>query len=366
MGNELSTAIVAPLSKDKVTISGTNHAGLQYGIASMQGRREYMEDSHVVIESLNSSSLTDTSLFAVFDGHGSCFCARYASQVISRVLQSTDEFASYERLETQSERDDPVGGLGLLMKAIRNTFLTIDKELFGNVEKGGCTALVVVITPTHIVTANAGDSRVVLAKKRRKNVCHQNGNDSNSKSTDPVDISSNRGTGSKHKAMPLSFDHKPMDTREASRIKKAGGFVRGGRVNGKLGVSRSLGDFKYKTFSPYDYDPLNDIVTALPEFVVTKRDNDIDEFIVLGSDGIWDIVSNGECSEIVYNSLRIKDSDPTTACEDLLDKCYDGGSRDNMTVIIIKMPGLIEDTLPPQKFVTKVEQTKTSMIEECY
>uniref|UniRef100_A0A7S4R5G4 protein-serine/threonine phosphatase n=1 Tax=Ditylum brightwellii TaxID=49249 RepID=A0A7S4R5G4_9STRA len=353
MGNELSTAIVSPFS-------GTNHAGLQYGIASMQGRREYMEDSYVVIESLNSSSLLDTSLFAVFDGHGSYFCARYASQVILRVLQLTDEFASYERLETQSERDDPVGGLGLLMKAIRNTFLTIDKELFGNVERGGCTALVVVITPTHVVSANAGDSRVVLAKKRRKHVCHQNGNNSSSKLTDPVDISS------KHKAMALSFDHKPMDTEEASRIKKAGGFVRGGRVNGKLGVSRSLGDFKYKKFSPYDYDPSNDIVTALPEFLVTKRNNDIDEFIVLGSDGIWDIVSNGECSEIVYNSLRIKDSDPTTACEDLLDKCYDGGSKDNMTVIIIKMPGLIEDTLPPQKFVTKVEQTKTSMIEECY
>jgi protein phosphatase 2C family protein 2/3 len=54
----------------------------------------------------------------------------------------------------------------------------------------------------NIYCANAGDSRSVL---------------------------SNNGT-----AVPLSFDHKPVNQEEYNRICNAGGFVEFGRVNGML------------------------------------------------------------------------------------------------------------------------------------
>lgn len=75
----------------------------------------------------------------------------------------------------------------------------------------GCTANVVLITPTHFYVANAGDSRSVLCREGR--------------------------------AMDLSFDHKPESEEEEKRIKSAGGVVYMGRVNGGLNLTRSFGDF---------------------------------------------------------------------------------------------------------------------------
>ena len=78
----------------------------------------------------------------------------------------------------------------------------------------GCTATVVLVTDKEIICANAGDSRTVLS---------ENG-----------------------KAIDLSIDHKPDDIHEKRRIRKAGGYVQRGRVNGILNLSRALGDFYCK------------------------------------------------------------------------------------------------------------------------
>eukprot|EP00658_Telonema_sp_P-2_P016450 TRINITY_DN16388_c0_g1_i5.p1 TRINITY_DN16388_c0_g1~~TRINITY_DN16388_c0_g1_i5.p1 ORF type:complete len:100 (-),score=31.69 TRINITY_DN16388_c0_g1_i5:104-403(-) len=74
----------------------------------------------------------------------------------------------------------------------------------------------------HIIIANIGDSRSVLA------------------------------TGGK--TVPMSFDHKPTNAGEQKRIEDAGGSVTLGRVNGDLAVSRALGDFclLYTSPSPRD------------------------------------------------------------------------------------------------------------------
>lgn len=44
------------------------------------------------------------------------------------------------------------------------------------------------------------------------------------------------------KPYALSYDHHPQDKNELKRIKKAGGYVSGGRVNQSLNLSRSIGD----------------------------------------------------------------------------------------------------------------------------
>ena len=79
-----------------------------------------------------------------------------------------------------------------------------------SVDMLGTTATVVVVTPTHFVVANCGDTRCVLASD-----------------------------GSVFK---MSDDHKPNNAGEEKRIKAADGWVVSKRVCGVLSVSRGLGD----------------------------------------------------------------------------------------------------------------------------
>lgn len=95
----------------------------------------------------------------------------------------------------------------------------------------GCTANVVLITPKQYIVANAGDSRSVLCR---------NG-----------------------KAVDLSFDHKPESEEEEKRIKKAGGVVYMGRVNGGLNLTRSFGDFDYKKNKELGYE--EQMITCKPD-----------------------------------------------------------------------------------------------------
>lgn len=96
----------------------------------------------------------------------------------------------------------------------------------------GATAVVAVMIGKKLMVANAGDSRAVLCRDGA--------------------------------AFALSYDHKPQQEREMSRIRKAGGFVNQfGRVNGNLNLSRSVGDLKYK--QAHFLPPAEQMITAEPD-----------------------------------------------------------------------------------------------------
>ena len=51
----------------------------------------------------------------------------------------------------------------------------------------------------------------------------------------------------------LSLDHKPSLPEEMRRIQDVGGFVKNGRVQGQLAVSRAIGDANFAPLSPDPY-----------------------------------------------------------------------------------------------------------------
>jgi len=315
------------------------------------------------------------SLFAVFDGHGGTYAAQYSGQNFCRVLSRASSFTRYaEYVQKQIEIDsDPTSslspaqraemdrlGLESLETALRNSFIEIDREIYltqsnPNVdtsttasnntstndnngilparedEDSGTTAVVVILTPQWIVCANSGDSRAVYSKNQ-------------------------------HQSIPLSYDHKPCDEAEEQRITEAGGFVRAGRVEGDLAVSRGFGDFRFKeaetviagtglqpaetvSIGTRNRRDLNNIilpehqkVSPVPDIIVQNRNREKDEFIILACDGIWDVQTNHECVALVEDIFREGESDLGLLCEEILDTCLDRGSKDNMTALVIKMP----------------------------
>jgi serine/threonine protein phosphatase PrpC len=129
-----------------------------------------------------------------------------------------------------------------------------------------------------------------------------------------------------------SKDHKPSNTEETVRILKAGGFVRGGRVDGDLAVSRSFGDFDLKQNT--NLPRCSQKVSVEPDVKQFARD-DADEFIVLACDGVWDVIDSEPCVVWVRNALKTQ-SDLGKVCEDLIEYCcVDLCSRDNISVLIV-------------------------------
>ncbi|KAL0097929.1 phosphatase 2C-like domain-containing protein, partial [Phycomyces blakesleeanus] len=259
-----------------------------YAASAMQGWRISMEDAHITIA---EDGDTQASLFAVFDGHGGEKTAKYSKDHLPNLLLKSEAFKQ-----------------GHFREALKQSFLGIDEALredplYVN-EPSGCTAVVALLTKQNILfVSNAGDSRAVLC------------------------------TGGR--AIALSQDHKPTNKKETERIEKAGGFVRLARVNGKLALSRALGDFEYKMGN---LPPEQQIVTAFPD-VVEHTLNEKDEFLILACDGIWDCMTNPEVVNFVQHHLGNKES-LKNICELLMGKCLAKTKgqvlgQDNMTVILV-------------------------------
>lgn len=85
---------------------------------------------------------------------------------------------------------------------------------------------------------------------------------------------------------------------ELERIQAAGGrviFWDGARVFGVLAMSRAIGDSYLKPF-----------VIPDPEVRVLERKDGEDEFLILASDGLWDVVSNEVACHVVRSCVRSK------------------------------------------------------------
>jgi len=319
MGNFLDTPIT-----DKETEVGEDASkGMCYGLSAMQGWRSHMEDDHVQLLTL-SPDLPHLSLFGVYDGHGGEMVAHYVAKHFPDHLFRTNKLTTDQsQVETQAK------------EAFEGALMSIDAELrqLPDVESGkdqsGSTAVMTMLSPTHIICSNTGDSRAVLCRGGE--------------------------------AVALSEDHKPDNPTEKNRVQEAGGEVKFGRVNGDLAVSRAVGDFVYKRCE--SQPPERQAVTAFPEIRSFQREA-TDQFVVLACDGIWDVMSSQQVVSKVLELLQNgrppapapapaeedPDADPPppprewdlgAVCETLIDHCLELGSRDNMSVIIVLLqPGL--------------------------
>ncbi|KAH9576446.1 hypothetical protein CY35_01G161700 [Sphagnum magellanicum] len=245
-----------------------------YGFSSLRGKRASMEDFHdTMIHKVGSQVI---GLFGVFDGHGGSRAAEYVKKHLFDNLLKHPKFIDDTKLA--------------IAEAYKQTDQDYLKTEISQSRDAGSTASTAVLVGDRLLVANVGDSRAVIC----------------------------RGG----KAVALSTDHKPNRTDERQRIEDAGGVVMWAgtwRVGGVLAVSRAFGDRLLKQY-----------VVADPEIQEDTIKEGVD-FLVLASDGLWDVVSNQDAVSMV---ATIPDAEE--AANKLTGEAFRRGSADNITCVIVR------------------------------
>ncbi|KAJ1286192.1 hypothetical protein BS78_03G334100 [Paspalum vaginatum] len=241
----------------------------RHGVTSVCGRRREMEDA-VSIRPDFLPGASKHHFFGVFDGHGCSHVATMCQDRMHEVVAdehskaaSGEETAWKGVMERSFARLDEQAASWATSRSRDEPACRCEQQMPSRCDHVGSTAVVAVVSPTHVVVANAGDSRAVLSRAGA-----------------PV---------------ALSVDHKPDRPDELARIEAAGGRViywDGARVLGVLAMSRAIGDGYLKPF-----------VSSEPEVTVTERSDD-DECLILASDGLWDVVTNEMACEVVRACFR--------------------------------------------------------------
>lgn len=240
----------------------------------------------------------ELAFFAIYDGHGGTGVANYLKDHLHEFILDQAEYKE-----------------GNIEESVLKAFLQVDEELrtYGSAtELTGSTATVVLLKHGDLICANLGDSRA---------------------------ISSVSGL-----VKPLSTDHNTNNAQERERIFSVGGTIKENRVGGVLIPTRSFGDFLLK--SELEKPPWKQVISVVPQIQTFRLENQW-EFVVVGSDGVWDAMTNDDMVTYIRQRLspHANQRDKlvlSQLCEQILDMCcaktvsrYGKNSCDNMTIIII-------------------------------
>lgn len=341
------------------------HRGITYGIGDMPGIRIEMEDS-ICMAPLSTNvdaSISDCLapsyfVIGVCDGHGdnravSDFVARSIPPFLRECIGPTMPPFS----ESQSENEVTPHWAAIWNSAA----MKVDDSLRTKGIPGGSTGVFALISRDAIVVANVGDSRCILIQAAPEaSDLGEQGEQEVAVKASPHELIS----------VSLSVDHKPNLPGEIARIENAGMTVEIKEIPGengtidtvarvcksdtdKLSVSRAFGDFEYKENT--SLGPHEQAISCEPDVVVHKRDMDRDLYLVLCCDGIFDVMTNDKVKDFVMEQVQNQTSNggevvlPQVA-DALCRKCFDLGSQDNMSVVIVSLQS---DNLPsPRKALT--------------
>nr|AFK47876.1 unknown [Lotus japonicus] len=274
-------------SSGTVDVDGSNNFA---SVFSKKGQKGVNQDCCLVWEEFGCQE--DIIFCGVFDGHGPW--GHYVARRVRKSMPASLLCNWQEKLSQTSL--DPDVDIESQKKQYRfdawkhsylKTCAAIDRELQQNCKidsfYSGTTAVSIVRQGGVIVIANVGDSRAVLATT------------SDDGSLVPVQ---------------LTVDFKPNLPQEAERILEHQGRVfclddepgvhrvwLPDEESPGLAMSRAFGDYCVKEYG----------LISVPE--VTQRNiTSKDQFVVLATDGVWDVISNEEAVDIVSSTADRTDS----------------------------------------------------------
>ena len=168
----------------------------------------------------------------------------------------------------------------------------------------GCTAILLFLGDFGVFIGSVGDSRAVLATTRDQPLSSKVDNST----SDGADVLPT----SPLEAMQVTIDQKPTDPKEQARIQAAGGRV--ARMTDALGqrigphrVWKGNQNFPGLAMTRSIGDTVGNDIGIIPTPITSQiEDNAMnDQFYILASDGIWDVMSNEEAIAFVDRHRRI-------------------------------------------------------------
>ncbi|KAK4541003.1 hypothetical protein LTR36_008372 [Oleoguttula mirabilis] len=267
---------------------------------------------------------TDNGYFAIFDGHAGTFAADWCGKKVHILLEDV----------IRKHPNTPIPEL------LDMTFTSVDQQLEKlPLKNSGCTAVIAVLRwEDRIPNSASATGSTAIAPATVTAIDEQRSNAQGSQdavatgdklrqaaSRNRVLYTANVGDARivlcrSGKALRLSYDHKGSDENEGKRIAGAGGLILNNRVNGVLAVTRALGDAYMK-----------DLVTGHPYTTETVIQPDLDEFLILACDGLWDVCSDQEAVDLVRNV-----HDPQAASRILVDHALARFSTDNLSIMVVR------------------------------
>ena len=230
------------------------------------------QDSYLILEKING--IPDFNIYGIFDGHGSSghLVSRFIVKYLSNYYKYNEQIYNLKNIET----------IYSVLKRknysfIKQSIKKSEEALFDSDEIdstfSGTTCILLFIIGNKIISVNIGDSRAIMLKDK-KNI------------------------------IQLSIDQKPENKEEKERIEKNGGelrriienneeigpirvWVKGKKYPG-IAMSRSIGDSVANEIGVWS-------IPEIKEFYI----DDYYNFIVIGSDGLWEFLSNEKVGKYI-------------------------------------------------------------------
>ncbi|KAJ0264265.1 protein phosphatase 2C 41 [Hirschfeldia incana] len=279
-GKEIANSMMKDSKKNSTLLGSSGFVSSETSkrvtsICTNRGEKGINQDRAIVWEGFGCQE--DITFCGMFDGHGPW--GHVITKRVKKLFPASLLCQWQQTLASLSSSPECFSPFDLWKQDFLKTFtiMDLDLKIHPSVDSycSGCTALAAVLQGDHLVVANAGDSRAVIA------------------------TTSNDGVGLV--PVQLSVDFKPNIPEEAERIKQSDGRLfclddepgvyRVGMPNGRslgLAVSRAFGDYCLKDFG----------IVSEPE-VRYRKITSKDQFLILATDGMWDVMTNDEAVEIV-------------------------------------------------------------------
>eukprot|EP00755_Sulcionema_specki_P009487 Sspe_Gene.43835::Locus_21434_Transcript_1_1_Confidence_1.000_Length_1952::g.43835::m.43835 len=241
-----------------------SHRHVEAYEASSCGSRDHQEDRVIRIGSLldlchgtqHKSRSTIDYFAGVFDGHGGVHASEFARETLFWFLGNAD-----------LSSDDPEDALRHAFGTTHASFSTIAER---DSIDAGSTALAVLVREDTFYVANLGDSRAVWCRRKGDDIVVQQ----------------------------LTEDHNVKNAKEVESVQARGGRIAQKRVDGVLCVTRALGNRQCQGSISQD-----------PDIYSYPIDWEDEQFIVIGTDGLFETLSNDEiCRAVATAKAQVDDN----------------------------------------------------------